>query len=184
MGSSSSIRDRRRTRADDSSDVDESSGTISRLTSPDKSVPFDWSFRGIELKELDAIIRNDGPPSFCPIPLDKWSHYAVPVVLTMISYEADGRRIFSQLQVLADLLNQSPGDSALAMCCEALGIAYLANRFVSTEAETIRDQAYGQALAATTTLVGDPDLCQQDEASVSVWLLSMYEVCNPVPSLV
>lgn len=70
------------------------------------------------------------------------------------------------------------------MCCEALGIAYLANRFVSAEAETIRDQAYGQSLAATTTLVGDPGLCQQDEASICVWLLSVYEVCFLVPRFV
>lgn len=63
------------------------------------------------------------------------------------------------------------------MCCEALGIAYLANKFASADAETIRDHAYGRALAATTTLVGDPESCQQDETSMNVWLLSLYEVC-------
>lgn len=78
---------------------------------------------------------------------------------------------------------RSPDNSPLAMCCEALGIAYLANKFVSVDAETIRDQAYGQALAATTTLVGDPELCQQDDASMSVWVLSLYEVCIRAPSL-
>lgn len=176
LGGSAARRDRRRARSNASSDR-ESSGTP-----PQVPVSCDWSVRGIKLRDLDPLLLDTTTSSsICPIPLNRWSHYALPLVLALFSYEEEGRREFIQLQILATLVMKCPDYSPLAMCCEALGIAYLANRFASPEADTMRDQAYIRALAATNSLVGDHDLCQQNEAPMSVWLLSLYEVCIRAP---
>lgn len=172
LGGASATRDRRRARSSTSSDRESPS------TPPQVSVPCDWSIRGIKLRDLDPIILNSRTsPSTCPIALSQWSHYALPLVLALFSFEVDGQRSFNQVQILATSVMKCPDYSPLIMCCEALGIAFLANRFRSTDAERMRDQAYVRALSATNVLVGDPDLCQQHEAPVSVWLLSLYEVC-------
>lgn len=171
LGGLSAKRDRRRARSHTSSDGEGSS------TPPQVSVPCDWSFRGIKLRDLDPIVLNTASLSMSPIPLHRWHHYALPLVLALFSYEMDGQRTFAYSQVLADLLMNCPDHSPLALCGEALGVAYLANRFPSVEAEATRDQAYVRALAAANVLVGDQELCQHHEAPTSVYLLSLYEVC-------
>lgn len=181
----SSTRDRRRGRSGDSSEVESStSGAPSRRHTPlHPPARSDWSFRGIKLSDLDPIVFGQNqlmsPPSMS---LHQWSHYAVPLVLSMFSYEAEGQRIFAKFQTLPSLLSRCPENSPLILCFEALGIAYLTNRFFSPEAESIRDHAYGRALAAANALVGDAELCRQDETAISVWLLGLYEVRIRAPS--
>lgn len=126
---------------------------------------------------MDELIFAKGwrsPPSRTL--LDHWSQYAVPIVLSMFSAEVAGRRHYGRMAFLPQMLLHCPDDSPLILCCQALAFAYLANKAGSSEAEGVRDEIYGQALAATNRLVGDSDSAKEDETSVSVWLLSIYEV--------
>lgn len=180
LGNSSAPRDRRRTPKVHAPERKESSIAITLFSMlPQVKISSDRSFRGIRFNVLDPILFGKNlPASSFAISLDKWNHYAFPLVLAMFSYEAEGERVFKRPQILADLLLSCQDNSPLAMCCEALGIAYLANKFDLDGANTARGQAQGRALAATNVLVGNPDLCKQDETSLCVWLLSLCEVCD------
>lgn len=126
---------------------------------------------------MDALIFAKGwrsPPSRTL--LDHWAHYAVPIVLSMFSFEVAGQRNYGRMAFLPQMLSHCSDDSPLVLCCQALAFAFLANKAGSSEAESIRDELYGQALAATNRLVGDSNFAKEDETSVSVWLLSTYEV--------
>jgi len=131
-------------------------------------------------KQSDSVVMQQGwhspPPRMEP---EQWSTHAVPLVLSMLSaLKLDGSRYFGQAEFLPRMLFRQSEEAPLTLCCKALGLSFLANKPRMDKANTIRDRAYGQALAAANGLVSDPNLCRGDETPVSVWLLSLYEVSN------
>ena len=129
------------------------------------------------MQAMDALIFSTGwrsPPSRTLT--DHWTQYAVPLLLSMFSVELGGRRFFGTLAFLPDMLARTSESSALLLCAHAVSFAFLAHKAATWESAAVRDQAYGHALAATNALVGDSTLRLEDETSVCVWLLSLYEV--------
>lgn len=174
MGPSAS-RDRRRLNIEEAFETDNPGSTAPQnLPQPTRSLAhFDFT-------AMDSIVMQQGWHSHqLRLHPEQWGSLAVQLVLSMLSAQRPhGSRYFGKAEFLPAMLLRQNDEAALTLCCRALGLAFLTNKSGTDTANTIRDRAYGQALAAANGLVGDTVLCRTDEASVSVWLLSLYEVNN------
>ncbi|KAK5079567.1 hypothetical protein LTR70_009343 [Exophiala xenobiotica] len=169
----SASRGRRRPRTEEGSESEHSGSTTSQ-----RLPQFTQFSARFDLQASDSVVMQQGwhspPPRMEP---EQWSTHAVPLVLSMLSaLKLDGSRYFGQAEFLPRMLFRQSEDAPLTLCCKALGLSFLANKSRMDKANTIRDRAYGQALAAANGLVSDPNLCREDETPVSVWLLSLYEI--------
>jgi len=178
----SASRDRRRSKTEEGSETEHSGSTTPQqaLTRVSSTETYPTLTREVNFRQMDAIIMQQGwkspPPRMLP---EHWDAHAVPLVLSMFSaQEPNGHRYFGQAEFLSDILARQGDEAPVVLCCKALGLAFLANKSTIESARTLRNHVYGQALLAANGLVGDPILGREDEAAVSVWLLSMYEVRN------
>lgn len=168
-------RDRRRFRTEEGPETEHSGSTT-----PQRLPQSTQFLARFDLQGSDSVVMQQGwhspPPRMKP---EQWTSHAVPLVLSMLSAQKpDGSRYFGQAEFLPEMLFRQSDEAPLTLCCKALGLAFLANKSGIDTVNTIRDRAYGQALAAANGLVSDPTLCREDETLVSVWLLSQYEVSN------
>lgn len=165
-------RDRRRLKTKEVFEIDSPGSTAPQnLPEPTRSLArFDFT-------AMDSIVMQQGWHSHqLRLHPEQWGSLAVQLVLSMRSAQRPhDSRYFGKAEFLPAMLLRQNDEAALTLCCRALGLAFLTNKSGTDTANTIRDRAYGQALAAANGLVSDPVLCRTDEASVSVWLLSLYE---------
>lgn len=130
---------------------------------------------------MDRVMSKEGwnsPPS--RERPEEWEEYTLPLVLNLFSHS---NMPFCLCRALPTMLLGASDNSPLLLSCKALGFAVLANKVSLESAQAARDDAYGKALVATNAVLSDPEVCKQDFVLVSVWLLSIYEVCGVIRTI-
>lgn len=172
-------RDRRRTKSEDPSARDAPSGSaISEIIARQDTGKLSLDV-GCLRKIDDFVLREEYHDAFDPQTPYVWEENAVILALSLFSHDAGDYRNWGYMEFLPSMFEEASTQSPFKLACTALGLAFLANRFESPEARWMRDQAFGTALKATNSSLGDPKLSIQDEVPVAIWLLGNYEVSKP-----
>ena len=107
--------------------------------------------------------------------------HIIPFIVDQFSFpSAHGSRIYASLECFPNILRKSEPGSVLQMACKAVGSIYLANRSPSNESIVSHRRMYGNALQQLQSALSNPKTRNQDDILLSVWLLCLYEVWNPI----
>lgn len=185
-------RDRRRTKKQPSPDSNESDVSITRSCSSGLPTARNSAEPAPLFGEQIVSLKSEVPCTVCFSEIDRFIHKCGPTELFQESphtWHAGARQLATRLLTLERcslgymwafeiVMNEAKDDSSLALCAIAFGLAYLADRFKTPKARRVRDVSFGKAIRATSSAISDPNICVKDEVSISILLLSLYNVSS------
>jgi hypothetical protein len=136
------------------------------------------------LRHTDGLIVSKGVTvtlnSSVPKSLsESWETFALPLVLSQFASSAGNALLWSQLDFYPDIIYKTCQESPLITTCKTVALAYFHNRGGFPVSQHMKlSRLYGQACKDVSTALQKKEWAASDDGMLSVWMLSIYEVCQ------